>query len=286
MQNFLFFLDFRLYTCSSYLSYFYPDVLGNLSRGSSLPFSTYISYFLSPSLYHAYLCLQSPKICQLLLKHSFILIKHCIQYCFKTLPISWLIHDVWNDLHTHIFLNYQQISLMTFPTTLFSRNFMNSVLSLYFPPFPLISCNETCPVGSYGHGCQATCNCQNGATCHHIDGDCICAPGKCLLLLTLYLYLIFCLFSCCMFWLACISVLRARRVLGLCQILASALLAFRSWWSKRDNLEKVNLEADLDCFTWFLVPLYNSWNKNTCVRNLYNWPALKLEAILSCFARF
>lgn len=38
-------------------------------------------------------------------------------------------------------------------------------------------CNETCPVGFYGEGCQVPCPCHNGADCDSITGSCICAPG-------------------------------------------------------------------------------------------------------------
>ena len=31
--------------------------------------------------------------------------------------------------------------------------------------------------GSYGEGCNEICTCQNGGSCHHITGDCICPPG-------------------------------------------------------------------------------------------------------------
>lgn len=38
-------------------------------------------------------------------------------------------------------------------------------------------CNETCPPGYYGEGCQLTCSCENGADCDSITGKCMCAPG-------------------------------------------------------------------------------------------------------------
>lgn len=38
-------------------------------------------------------------------------------------------------------------------------------------------CNESCPAGYYGNGCQLPCTCQNGADCHSITGSCTCAPG-------------------------------------------------------------------------------------------------------------
>lgn len=38
-------------------------------------------------------------------------------------------------------------------------------------------CNESCPAGYYGNGCQLPCTCQNGADCHSITGSCSCAPG-------------------------------------------------------------------------------------------------------------
>ncbi|KAK1339158.1 hypothetical protein QTO34_019833 [Cnephaeus nilssonii] len=38
-------------------------------------------------------------------------------------------------------------------------------------------CNESCPAGYYGDGCQLPCACQNGADCHSITGSCTCAPG-------------------------------------------------------------------------------------------------------------
>ena len=38
-------------------------------------------------------------------------------------------------------------------------------------------CNESCPAGYYGDGCQLPCTCQNGANCHSVTGSCTCAPG-------------------------------------------------------------------------------------------------------------
>lgn len=29
----------------------------------------------------------------------------------------------------------------------------------------------------FGEGCNEICSCQNGGSCHHITGDCICPPG-------------------------------------------------------------------------------------------------------------
>lgn len=70
---------------------------------------------------------------------------------------------------------------------------LNAITS--YPFFPLFSChpvtgactcqpgwsghfcNESCPAGYYGNGCQLPCTCQNGADCHSITGGCTCAPG-------------------------------------------------------------------------------------------------------------
>ncbi|XP_070563668.1 uncharacterized protein [Ptychodera flava] len=34
-----------------------------------------------------------------------------------------------------------------------------------------------CPPGKFGGKCENDCNCQNGATCHSFNGDCLCAKG-------------------------------------------------------------------------------------------------------------
>jgi len=34
-----------------------------------------------------------------------------------------------------------------------------------------------CPAGSYGQNCESRCHCRNSADCHHVTGECICAPG-------------------------------------------------------------------------------------------------------------
>lgn len=38
-------------------------------------------------------------------------------------------------------------------------------------------CQDDCPVGSFGPQCNQTCECQNGAKCHHINGACLCETG-------------------------------------------------------------------------------------------------------------
>lgn len=34
-----------------------------------------------------------------------------------------------------------------------------------------------CPTGTYGLNCGSVCVCQNGGTCHHVDGSCTCPAG-------------------------------------------------------------------------------------------------------------
>ncbi|VDI53713.1 Hypothetical predicted protein [Mytilus galloprovincialis] len=38
-------------------------------------------------------------------------------------------------------------------------------------------CNDTCPKGHFGDGCNALCTCQNGGSCDAVTGICICPPG-------------------------------------------------------------------------------------------------------------
>lgn len=45
------------------------------------------------------------------------------------------------------------------------------------PGWSGLYCNETCTPGFYGESCQQVCQCQNGADCHSVTGECICAPG-------------------------------------------------------------------------------------------------------------
>ncbi|XP_047344535.1 protein draper-like isoform X4 [Vespa velutina] len=39
------------------------------------------------------------------------------------------------------------------------------------------TCSRTCPLYTYGKGCQEHCNCKNNAQCSPINGTCICAAG-------------------------------------------------------------------------------------------------------------
>ncbi|XP_051922781.1 N-acetylglucosamine-1-phosphodiester alpha-N-acetylglucosaminidase isoform X2 [Hippocampus zosterae] len=39
------------------------------------------------------------------------------------------------------------------------------------------NCSQECLPGFYGNGCNQTCSCMNGGSCHHIHGGCSCAPG-------------------------------------------------------------------------------------------------------------
>ena len=34
-----------------------------------------------------------------------------------------------------------------------------------------------CPEGMFGDNCGQECQCQNGASCNHVDGTCICSAG-------------------------------------------------------------------------------------------------------------
>ena len=41
----------------------------------------------------------------------------------------------------------------------------------------VLQCQEQCPYGRYGQGCQHQCRCENGASCDPVDGACSCPPG-------------------------------------------------------------------------------------------------------------
>ena len=41
----------------------------------------------------------------------------------------------------------------------------------------LQNCLWILPPGLYGLGCNNTCACQNGGSCHHATGSCTCTPG-------------------------------------------------------------------------------------------------------------
>lgn len=45
------------------------------------------------------------------------------------------------------------------------------------PGWAGLFCNETCPLGFYGHGCLEPCLCVNGGVCDGATGRCHCAPG-------------------------------------------------------------------------------------------------------------
>lgn len=38
-------------------------------------------------------------------------------------------------------------------------------------------CAAECPEGSFGPGCESSCQCQNGAACDHVSGACTCTAG-------------------------------------------------------------------------------------------------------------
>ena len=39
------------------------------------------------------------------------------------------------------------------------------------------SCSEPCGNGTWGYKCMENCTCFNGATCHHVTGECQCTEG-------------------------------------------------------------------------------------------------------------
>ena len=39
------------------------------------------------------------------------------------------------------------------------------------------NCDSPCQQGHFGSDCLLNCQCLNGATCHHVTGECTCAPG-------------------------------------------------------------------------------------------------------------
>lgn len=40
-----------------------------------------------------------------------------------------------------------------------------------------VECSISCPSGTWGFGCNLTCQCLNGGACNTLDGTCTCAPG-------------------------------------------------------------------------------------------------------------
>ncbi len=43
--------------------------------------------------------------------------------------------------------------------------------------FPVHRCDEPCPPGTHGEECKSSCQCQNGGSCHPVDGKCYCPKG-------------------------------------------------------------------------------------------------------------
>ena len=41
----------------------------------------------------------------------------------------------------------------------------------------IFSCEDFCPVGTYGYHCEHECSCQNGAVCSPQSGYCNCTAG-------------------------------------------------------------------------------------------------------------
>ena len=44
-------------------------------------------------------------------------------------------------------------------------------------PFFLTSFTADCPPGTFGGSCDSTCQCQNQAACHNVNGSCTCTAG-------------------------------------------------------------------------------------------------------------
>ena len=69
------------------------------------------------------------------------------------------------------FLNIQTFSLSRINVTTLPR------VTRVCPGWRGIYCDTPCPAGTWGPGCASHCDCEHGATCHHVSGACTCAAG-------------------------------------------------------------------------------------------------------------
>lgn len=49
--------------------------------------------------------------------------------------------------------------------------------SIFLAGWHGVDCSINCPSGTWGLGCNLTCQCLNGGACNALDGTCTCAPG-------------------------------------------------------------------------------------------------------------
>ncbi|CAG0898556.1 unnamed protein product [Darwinula stevensoni] len=49
---------------------------------------------------------------------------------------------------------------------------------LCLPGWNGTTCATACPTYSFGKNCEFVCECNNNASCNHVDGTCVCIPGK------------------------------------------------------------------------------------------------------------
>lgn len=52
-----------------------------------------------------------------------------------------------------------------------------TIVLLLFLGYHGVSCNQTCPEGTYGENCSNKCQCNNDAKCSPESGMCLCLAG-------------------------------------------------------------------------------------------------------------
>lgn len=74
----------------------------------------------------------------------------------------------------HFVIESMKVVMYAMPTVLTVLSF-----SLSFSAYDWSECVRIagCPLGFYGKDCSQSCQCQNGADCDHISGQCTCRRG-------------------------------------------------------------------------------------------------------------
>ncbi|XP_070552954.1 uncharacterized protein [Ptychodera flava] len=88
------------------------------------------------------------------------------------LPSSW--YSMGGAIYHMFFPNFKaepqvQLQCLIYYSTIGVETNMYSPVVTLFP--------KGCPPDRFGGKCENTCHCQNGASCHSFNGDCLCAKG-------------------------------------------------------------------------------------------------------------
>ncbi|XP_070562577.1 uncharacterized protein [Ptychodera flava] len=88
------------------------------------------------------------------------------------LPSSW--YSMGGAIYHLFFPNFKSESQVQLKCAIF-RVTIGLDTDMYAPVITMYP--KGCPPGKFGGKCEHDCYCQNGATCHSFNGDCLCAKG-------------------------------------------------------------------------------------------------------------